>query len=154
VFSVDAYEDRGFPATITQVRFAPETTNDVVTYKAVLAVENPEGLLRPGMTATATITVAEVTGALIVPNAALRFAPPRAASSGSGTGLVGMILPMPGSRGGAGTATGKSLWVLRGGAPVEVQVSLGQSDGKETEVRSDDLKEGDLTITDQDTRAN
>jgi HlyD family secretion protein len=153
-FSVDAYDTQTFPATITQVRFAPETTNDVVTYKAVLAVDNPDGLLRPGMTATATITVAQVTDALIVPNAALRYAPPRAAGSTGGTGLVGLILPMPGNRGGAATATGKSLWVLRGGAPVEVAVTLGQSDGKSTVVTSDDLAAGDLVITDQDTRAN
>lgn len=149
LFSVDAYDTQSFPATITQVRFAPETTNDVVTYKAVLAVENPDGLLRPGMTATATITVAEVTDALIVSNTALRYAPPRAASGAGRAGLVGLILPSPGSRAGAGTATGKSLWVLRGGAPVEVAVTLGQSDGKRTVVTSDDLQEGDEAITDQ-----
>ena len=153
VFTVDAYENTEFPATITQVRYAPETTNDVVTYKAVLAVENPDGLLRPGMTATATIIVAEVTDALIVSNAALRYAPPKAATSTSGTGLVGLILPMPGSRAGAGTATGKSLWVLRDGVPVEVAVTLGESDGKRT-VITGDLAEGDLVITDQETKAN
>ena len=162
IFTVDAYDTQSFPATITQVRFAPETTNDVVTYKAVLAVQNPDGLLRPGMTATATITVAEVSDALIVPNAALRYAPPRAAGSSSGTGLIGLILPM--GRGGAGTATGKSMWVLRGGVPVEVAVTLGQSDGKSTVVTPNDqaaddlaegdLFEGDLAITDQDDEAN
>ncbi len=154
LFTVDAYDTQSFPATITQVRFAPETTNDVVTYKAVLAVDNPDGLLRPGMTATATITVAEVADALIVPNGALRYAPPKAASARSGAGLVGLILPMPGSRGAAGTATGKSVWVLRGGVPVEVAVSLGQSDGKSTAVTATDLAEGDLVITDQDSAAN
>lgn len=152
-FTVDAYEGREFPAVITQVRFAPETTNDVVTYKAVLAVDNPDVLLRPGMTATATITVAEVKDALIVPNAGLRYAPPVAGASRSGTGLVGMILPMPGSRGQAGVASGKSLWVLRAGAPVEVAVSMGDSDGRRTVVTSDDLAEGDLVITDQDEKA-
>lgn len=153
VFTVDAYEAQSFPARITQVRFAPETVNDVVSYKAVLAVENPDSLLRPGMTATATITVAEVTGALIVPNAALRYAPPVAASSGSGTGLLGLILPIPGSRGSAGTATGRSIWVLRGGVPTEIAITPGQSDGTRTALTSDDLAEGDLVIIDQETRA-
>lgn len=149
VFTVDAYETQSFPARITQVRFAPETVNDVVSYKAVLAVENPGGQLRPGMTATATITVAEVTGALIVPNAALRYAPPRAGSSGGGAGLLGLILPMPGSRATAGTASGRSIWVLRGGVPTEIAVTPGQSDGASTALSSDDLADGDLVIIDQ-----
>lgn len=75
VFTVDAYPGRTFPATITQLRYAPETTEDVVTYKGVLAVDNSGLLLRPGMTATATITVEEAKDALQVPNAALRYAP-------------------------------------------------------------------------------
>ncbi len=153
-FTVDAYEGTEFPAVITQVRFAPETTNDVVTYKAVLAVDNPDALLRPGMTATATITVASVADALIVPNAALRYAPPVAGARRSGAGLVGMILPMPGSRGQVGVATGKSLWVLRAGVPVEVAVTPGDSDGRRTVVTAPDLAEGDLVITDQDEQAN
>ncbi len=151
-FSVDAYQGQVFPAVITQVRFAPETTNNVVTYKAVLSVQNPDGLLRPGMTATATLIVAEVPDALSVANAALRYAPPKAASGGSAQGLVGLILPAPGSRSGqAGSATGKSLWVLRDGVPVEVAVVLGESDGRRTVVTSDDLSEGDLVISDQST---
>lgn len=149
VFTVDAYESQSFPARITQVRFAPETVNDVVSYKAVLAVENPGGQLRPGMTATATITVAEVSDALIVPNAALRYAPPQAGTAGSGTGLLGLILPMPGGRATAGTASGRSIWVLRGGVPIEIAVTPGQSDGASTALFSDDLAEGDLVITDQ-----
>lgn len=149
VFTVDAYETQSFPAHITQVRFAPETVNDVVSYKAVLAVENPDGQLRPGMTATATITVAEVSDALIVPNAALRYAPPQAGTAGSGTGLLGLILPMPGGRATAGTASGRSIWVLRGGVPTEIAVTPGQSDGASTALFSDDLAEGDLVITDQ-----
>ncbi|MGQ0609911.1 MAG: efflux RND transporter periplasmic adaptor subunit [Paracoccaceae bacterium] len=149
VFTVDAYETQSFPARITQVRFAPETVNDVVSYKAVLAVENPGGQLRPGMTATATITVAEVTDALIVPNAALRYAPPRAGTSGGGAGLLGLILPMPGGRATAGTASGRSIWVLRGGVPTEIAVTPGQSDGASTALSSDDLAEGDLVIIDQ-----
>jgi HlyD family secretion protein len=76
-FTVDAYPGRSFDATITQLRYAPmKTKGDVVTYTAVLSVENEDMLLRPGMTATATITVAKEADALLVPVAALRYAPP------------------------------------------------------------------------------
>lgn len=154
-FTVDAHDGTDFAATITQVRFAPETTDDVVTYKAVLSVENPDLLLRPGMTATATITVAEASGVLVVPNAALRYAPPRASSSGGASGLAGLVLPvMPGRNAGAGLASGKSLWVLRGGQAVEVEVALGATDGKRTIIASGGLAEGDQVITDQEARAN
>lgn len=150
-FTVDAYEGKNFPAVITQVRYAPETAADVVTYKAVLSVENPEQLLRPGMTATAVITVDEVTDALIVPNAALRYAPPASSSNTRGaSGLVGLILPAPGSRGGAAAVgNGKSIYVLRDGAPVEVKVELGATDGKRRVVTSEDLRDGDEAILDQ-----
>ena len=151
-FSVDAYSGQSFPATITQVRYAPETTDDVVTYKGVLAVDNTDLLLRPGMTATATITVAEKKAALQVPNAALRYAPPQITESAGGGagGLVGLIMPSPpGSGTKSATATGKAVWVLRDGSPVEVMVKPGASDGKHTIITSGDLAEGDRVITDQ-----
>jgi HlyD family secretion protein len=132
------------------VRFAPETTDGVVTYKAVLAVENAEALLRPGMTATATITVARTEGALTVPNAALRYAPPRVAPQGSGGpgGLAGLVMPSrPQEQ--AGTADGRSVWVLRAGSPVRVEVAIGDSDASRTIVTSDDLAAGDEVITGQ-----
>lgn len=156
VFTVDAFDNRKFAATITKVRFASEVTDDVVTYKAVLAVDNPDLHLRPGMTATATITVAEETGALLVPNAALRWAPPRAAAGGQGAaGLAGLILPSAAARNPQqAVASGKSLWVLRDGAPVEVQVGIGATDGRYTIIVSDQLAEGDLVITDQVAKKN
>jgi HlyD family secretion protein len=152
-FTVEAYQGRAFPAEITEVRFAPEATEGVVTYKAILSVENPDEALRPGMTATAAITVAEVADTLQVSNTALRYAPPQEAqSSGSSRpGLLGLIMPSRGGGGGAGTATGKSIWVLRGGVPVEVPVTLGETDGRMTAIVSDDLAAGDLAITDQST---
>ncbi|MDB5658975.1 MAG: efflux transporter periplasmic adaptor subunit [Cypionkella sp.] len=148
-FTVDAYPGRSFPAVITQVRFAPEATNEVVTYKAVLSVANPDGLLRPGMTATAAITVDQVAGALMVPNAALRYAPPRAAEErGASGGLVGLIMPRGGNRGTPALGSGKSIWLLRGQVPVEIAVEIGASDGRYTVV-SGDLAEGDAVIIDQ-----
>ena len=74
-FGVDAFPDRKFPAVIRDVRYAPETIQGVVTYKAVLNIDNSDLLLRPGMTATAEIKVKEVADALLVPNASLRFTP-------------------------------------------------------------------------------
>lgn len=150
-FTVDAFDNRTFDATITKVRFASEVTDNVVTYKAVLAVENPDLTLRPGMTATATITVAQETGVLLAPNAALRWAPPRAAKGGSGaSGLAGLILPSAAARNPQqAVGTGRSIYVLRAGAPVEIAVKVGATDGRMTGITADDLAEGDLLITDQ-----
>ncbi len=152
-FTVDAFSGQIFPATITQVRYASEETDDVVTYKAVLEVDNEQKLLRPGMTATATITVAQENDVLLIPNAALRYAPPQTVEktdSGAG-GLVGMIMPSPPGQSddSSGKASGKSVWVLRDGAPLEVSVVPGSSDGKYTIVTSDSLVVGDQVITDQ-----
>lgn len=154
-FTVDAYSGRAFDAELVQLRFAPETTDGVVTYKGVLAVGNADLLLRPGMTATATITVAEETEALLVPNAALRYAPPAqttAGPAGGGRGLVGMIMPrMPRAQRNAvaGPGAARSVWVLRAGAPVEVTVRAGDSDGRRTVILEGDLAEGDQVITEQ-----
>ncbi|MFQ6775839.1 efflux RND transporter periplasmic adaptor subunit [Cereibacter sphaeroides] len=154
-FKVDAYPGRSFKAEIVQVRYAPETTDGVVTYKAVLSVDNGERLLRPGMTATATITVAEVEGALLVPNAALRFAPPAVAQPGSsggnrGGGLLGLIMPRPpGLATETDAASGPTVWVLRDGKPDRVAVETGETDGRRTEIRGGALEAGDPVITDQ-----
>jgi len=155
VFTVDAFDGLSFDATITQVRYASEVTDDVVTYKAVLAVENPDLRLRPGMTATATITVAEETGALLVPNAALRWAPPRVTNGQAGAaGLAGLILPSAAQRmGSSAVGTGRSIWVLREGAPVEVPVQIGASDGRMSVVTGEGLAEGEAVITDQIVKA-
>ncbi|WP_413868336.1 efflux RND transporter periplasmic adaptor subunit [Albidovulum sp.] len=150
-FTVDAYPGRSFAATITEVRFAPETTEGVVTYKAVLAVDNTDLALRPGMTATATITVAEIADALQVPNAALRYAPPQVAEDegGNGGGLLGLIMPRrPGGQATA-TASGHAVWVLRDGSPAEVPVGTEASDGRRTVVTGEGIAEGDAVITDQ-----
>ncbi len=149
-FTVDAFDNQTFDATITQLRYASELKDKVVTYKAVLAVANPDLTLRPGMTATATITVAEETGVLLVPNAALRWAPPRAASGAGATGLAGLVLPSAAARNPqTATGTGRSIWTLRGDQAVEIQVQVGASDGSMTRVTAKDLAEGDRVVTDQ-----
>jgi HlyD family secretion protein len=153
-FTVDAYPDKTFPAEIKQIRFASETTNNVVTYKAILSVDNAALLLRPGMTATADVTVEAVKSTLMVPNAALRYAPP-AAEGRRNRGLFGMFAPprmgpRPSNQGGGETLTGakRRVWVLKAGRPSPVVIQVGSSDGQFTQVVSGDLKENDAIVTD------
>ena len=101
-FRVDAYPDRSFSSKVSEVRSTPKTSNGVVTYQTVLAVDNSERLLQPGMTATAEITVTHVADALLVPNAALRFTPPAAQQAQGGRGFS--LLPRP-----PGLAAARSL---------------------------------------------
>jgi HlyD family secretion protein len=155
-FTVDAFPGRSFPATITTVRYAPESTEGVVTYKAILTVDNSDGLLRPGMTATATISVTVQEDALRVPNAALRYAPPQEAESdggSGGSGLIGMIMPRRSSSPSLtrGTSASQSVWVLKNGVPTEVPVQPGDTDGKLTAITAEGLAEGDKVIVDQRT---
>jgi HlyD family secretion protein len=90
-FDVDAYPDRTFKATITQIRYGSKTVEGVVTYETLLKVDNSDLLLRPGMTATADITVKKVEGAVLVPSAALRFTPPAPAEKRPSRGLLGAM---------------------------------------------------------------
>ena len=149
-FTVDAYPGRVFPARVDTVEFSPLTTDGVVTYKAILIVDNSELLLRPGMTATAQIVVEKVDDALAVPNAALRYSPPKTEESSS-FDLTRVFMPRPPrQRGAAKTEAGantRSVWVLKNGAPSEVAVTTGVTDGTNTEILSGDLAAGDAVIT-------
>ncbi|TNF22971.1 MAG: efflux RND transporter periplasmic adaptor subunit [Deltaproteobacteria bacterium] len=156
-FTVDAYPDTTFDATVETVWFASTTTSNVVTYRAVLSVDNPELLLRPGMTTTATITTGVAEDVLMVPNAALRYTPPRDAlgmgpRGGGGFRMPGMRGgPRPGGGGGGeGFRNGPKVWVLRDGSPRPARVEVGKSDGSKTAVTSERLKEGDLIILGQE----
>ncbi|WP_411891402.1 efflux RND transporter periplasmic adaptor subunit [Yoonia sp. SDW83-1] len=147
-FTVDAYDERVFPAEISEIRFAPRTVDGVVTYKAILSVDNSDLSLRPGMTATADITVAEIKDALVVPNAALRYAPPAAPTEEEDrSGLLGMLIPDGDD--GRNLGDDKTLWVMRGDVPQEIGVRSGQSDGRMTEILEADLAPGDLVIVDR-----
>ncbi|MBB5751097.1 efflux RND transporter periplasmic adaptor subunit [Prosthecomicrobium pneumaticum] len=155
-FTVDAYADRVFPSSVRDIRFMSETTDNVVTYKALLEVDNSELILRPGMTATADIVAEKVENALLIANAALRYAPPQTASRSSGGGLFGGLFRPP-QMGAATTnvaTTGKSrtVWVLKEGVPTAVPIEIGSTDGQRTVVVSGGLAEGDLVITDAVTR--
>jgi HlyD family secretion protein len=157
IFNVDAYPDKSFPAVIEQIRFASETTNNVVTYKAVLSVDNADLLLRPGMTATADITVEAVKDTLMVPNAALRYAPPETATRSRG--IFGLFRPPrmgPRSTTGSGevlTGAKRRVWLLKNGRQASVIIQVGSSDGQFTQVVSGDIAEKDALVTDATSQA-
>lgn len=154
-FTVSAYPNKNFPATLTKVAYGPtESETNVVTYTAYLKVSNEDLLLRPGMTATARIVTEQRQNALLVPNTALRFAP--SVSKGSGSAVDTLMMGPPRSSnkvskevGGVTTQRKNTVWVLRSGSAQEIDIITGASDGTHTEVISGDLKDGDLVITSQ-----
>jgi HlyD family secretion protein len=156
-FTVSAYPSRPFPARITRVGFGSTITDNVVTYLTYLDVDNTDLSLRPGMTATATIVATERSDALLVPNAALRFAPTAAVQAKKGI-ASGIAFGPPktesrrkGAADGASTANARQVWVLpaQGQPPVAVAVQPGISDGRMTEIIGGDLKVGMQVITAQ-----
>ncbi|SPD73232.1 Periplasmic component of efflux system [uncultured Desulfobacterium sp.] len=154
-FTVDAYSDRSFPARITQVRYGAKTVEGVVTYETLLSVDNKELVLRPGMTATAEITVKKIENALLVPNACLRFSPPikEKEEIKDERGILGKILPRPprfGSRNQRNEGDGKGgkrVWTLLEGRPSPIAITTGATDGVMTELTGGDLKPGMVLIT-------
>ena len=153
-FTVSAYPARSFPARITRVGFGSTITDNVVTYLTYLDVDNSDLSLRPGMTATATITATQRTGVLLVPNAALRFTPGTAAAAAKKGITAGLLMGPPrnarkSAASGASTAGARQVWVLRDGAPVALAVTPGISDGRLTEITGGELQEGMAVITDQ-----
>lgn len=149
-FTVDAYADRSFPAKITQLRYASETVNGVVSYKAVLQVANADLALRPGMTATADIVVATVADAALVPNEALRFVPPQ--DKTDKRGLLQKLMPF-GRRlsepvpSAPRSGNRRTVYRLRDGSPEAVEIQVGLTDGRRTEVLSG-LDSGSEVIVD------
>ena len=159
VFTVDTYPNRTFPARIAQVRYGSEETNGVVTYKAVLTVDNSDLLLRPGMTATADITVKKIDNAILVPNAALRFSPPAENTgttekqSGNGS-VVSKILPRHSQRqknsSNQNSVTVSNsqqrIWTVRNGTALPIYVTTGATDGIRTEITRGDVQPGTALI--------
>ncbi|OPY88463.1 MAG: Macrolide export protein MacA [Syntrophus sp. PtaU1.Bin208] len=152
-FTVDAWPDRTFSARVVQARFGSTTTEGVVTYTTVLKVDNSDLSLRPGMTATASITVNSVANAILLPSAALRFTPPVEQEKKSSGGLVGMLLPRPprpqsAPREDASSKKQQRVWVLREGQLKAIPVTAGVTDGAMTEIRTGDLKPGTAVVID------
>jgi len=160
-FSVSAYPARKYPAKITRVAFGSTTTDNVVTYITYLEVENTDLSLRPGMTATATISATERHDVLLVPNTALRFTPTSpdsgagAAAAAKGGGIVNSLIPRGPARAprtattATGTGAARRVWVSRDGQAVPIAVTPGVSDGRMTEVTSAELQPGMAVIVDQ-----
>lgn len=149
-FTVDAYPARSFPAVIETIEYSPNVTDNVVTYKAVLRVDNSDLLLRPGMTATAQIVTQEIKNALTISNAALRYQPPKA-DNGQGFSITSIFMPrMPRFERAKNTANAngeREIWILADGVPKAVTVKTGATDGVRTAVESGDLPEGAEVIT-------
>lgn len=157
-FTVDAYPQREFPARVLQVRYGAQVVEGVVTYMAVLNVDNADLALRPGMTATADIIVQKVDAALLVPNVALRFTPPEPAVMDEGGSVLGKLMPRP------PRATPKlhstpspdkmaqRVWVLRDATPEVIPIQIGTTDGKFTQVLSGDLEAGTAVIVDVESK--
>ncbi len=146
-FTVDAYPGRQFEARVRQVRYAPETVDGVVTYKTILVVSNDDLALRPGMTATAEIVVQEIADAVLVPNAALRFSPPAAATTDADGGLLSRLLMRWPRRSGqvrpeVATGAARKVWVLDGATPRPVEITIGVTDEQHTVVTGGELAAG------------
>ena len=154
-FTVAAWSDRVFSARIIQARFGSSTTSGVVTYETVLSVDNSDLSLRPGMTATADITVMKVEDAVLIPTAALRFAPEngQAAKKTGSTSLVGSLLPRPPRQTGSSqpekaAGNGKqTVWTLKDGKLESLPVTIGVTDGSHSELLSGDVEPGMLLVT-------
>ena len=161
-FSVDAYKDRIFESTVLSVKNTPTSSKDVVTYEAELSVNNSELLLRPGMTATATIISTERRDVVVVPNAALRFAPLEVIASaqalqGAPPGIAfggppphhqsSNVEPSAAPSAGIMKIT-KQVWVLKGGNPSPIDIVIGETDGNFTEVLEGDLPVGTKVLVD------
>lgn len=153
-FTVDGYPGRTFSALVKQVRYGPETVQGVVTYKTLLSVDNSDLALRPGMTATANVTVNKAANVILVPNAALRFSPPVAEeTSRTNESLISRLFPRP-PRASRPPETGDAkskqqrVYVLRDGQPLAVSVVTGSTDGVMTEITGGDIAVGSAVITD------
>jgi HlyD family secretion protein len=158
-FTVDAFPARRFRGKVSQVRNAPIVVQNVVTYDAVVRIDNKELLLKPGMTANVQFMVSRKQDVLTVPNVALRFRPPE--EKNEAQELLrreqSRAAPAPGARrtsrsasrgsGGAAVAARRvRIYVVRDFKAQPVEVQLGITDGSRTEVTSDELNENDLII--------
>lgn len=176
-FTVDAYPNEPFVGKVRQIRNAPQTTQNVVTYDAVIDVENPDLRLKPGMTASVSFIYAERKDVIKIPNAALRFRPsekpdskipkgtdeprenaakPPASNPPSPSSSPGSdsnpskpsVEPKENDRDPPGVIR-KKVFLLQGAEAVEFTVRVGLTDGSCTEVVEGEVKEGDLAIVDE-----
>ncbi len=152
-FTVDAFPDRNFTGEVQQIRMNATTTQNVVTYNVRVSLENPEHILLPGMTAYVNIAVAERKDVLLVPNAALRFKPADADEQANAAGAPAAT--GSGNRNGGGEAKGRGrkrdgasgrVYVVEGRTIRPVQVQIGITDSRNTEILGGELKAGDTIV--------
>ena len=120
-YTLDGYQDRKFEGTVTQVRLASTTTNNVVTYTVIVSVDNSEGLVIPGMTANVSIITSSVQNALCVPNQALKFTPEFNDKKFEKQGI----------------------WIQTSSGLKRIDVELGASDDNKSQIISNEIKVGD-----------
>lgn len=140
-FSVDAYPDTDFNTSISQVRINSEILDSVVTYKAIMDVNNENLLLKPGMSADADIVTRTLNDAFVVKRAALLFIPVKPKSKslfGGENGQKIEIDPKP------------HIWILKEGAPQKVYVKVLGNNGPLSAIESNELNEGDQVIINQE----
>jgi HlyD family secretion protein len=159
-FTVQAYPKETFKGTVKQVRLQSTTTDNVVSYTAVISVKN-DGKLLPGMTATVQFLTATAENVLTVPNAALRIQPTDQMKADAGFGQQKAAAPRDSTRrfGGQGGQAGQggfqrpanvaTLWTVdtTTGKYSAIRVKTGITDGQRTEVESDKLAEGQMIVT-------
>lgn len=120
-FTVDAYPDSAFPAEITKIHYSPQNVAGVITYEAILSVDNSGMLLWPGMTATTDIVTNQLDNVLLVPSSALRFTPPGMSRDAE---------------------TGPAVWTITDNQPVAIPVKTGLTDGRYTQIISGEIQPG------------
>jgi HlyD family secretion protein len=137
-FTVDAFPKRTFDGVVSQVRQSPQTVQNVVTFDAVVSVDNHDLALKPGMTAATRIVTDRRTDVLRVPNQAIRYAPGGVPKAAVSTSLTQGEAPA--------NSHPNEIWVLREGRPVRLRAVFGLEDESFTEVVKADLKVGDQVI--------
>ncbi len=161
-FTVDAFPNRTFHGQVVQVRNAPITVQNVVTYDTVIGVNNADLKLKPGMTANVSIIIAERNEVLKIPNSALRYRPPEPATNVTPRAAVTGVRPAGspgqrpagsmGARSRAERRSTRTVYVLKNNKPQPVQIKTGITDGIYTEV-TDGLGENDKVITSSNARS-
>ena len=124
-YTLDGYQDKKFEGTVTQVRLASTTTNNVVTYTVIISVDNTDGFAIPGMSANVSIITGEAKDVLCVDNKALKFTPPDNKQKYENQGI----------------------WIMSKSGPIRYDIKLGISDDNKTQIISDKIKEKDRVIT-------
>jgi HlyD family secretion protein len=155
IFTVESYPERQFVGAVQQVRQAPQTVQNVVTYDVVVSVSNADLTLKPGMTASMRIVTSRADNVLRVPDQALRYAPAGWARSdvrpASGDYAQRTADAAPGAAARKGRAA--QVWVLTDGRPRRVPVTVGLDDDAYAEIVAGDLREGNAVIVSEHARA-